>query len=296
MRRGRQSQAFAGWIFALPLALALLLLVAVPVINALRISLYSNDFTGAESFVGLDNYVSVVGDRAFLPVLWNTTFWTISSVAGQLSLGLAAALAINQKLRGIHFFRSILLMPYVVPAVALALLVRRLLDSPYALLSNLLQGAGLLPLDTTPLSLEATAMPTVIIANIWRGFPFAMIIYWAALQGIDQEQYEAARVDGANRWHEFRFVTLPNVRNATIALLVLRGIWSVTYFDLIWLTTGGGPLGATETLPVWIYREAIGRFRFGYASAIATLMALVLVAMIVIYIKVSRFGREEERA
>jgi multiple sugar transport system permease protein len=291
--RRRRAQAFAGWFFALPVALALLLVLAVPVLNAVRLSFSSVTGLGQpDQFVGLDNFRAALGDRSLWRVFTNTVVWTIGSVAGQLALGLLAALAINRKVRGIQFFRSIMLMPYVVPAVALALLVRWLLDSRYGLVSFGLQEIGLLAPDTSPLGLTSTAMLAVVIANVWRGFPFAMLIYWAALQSIDQSQYEAAKVDGAGWWHEFRYVTLPNLRSATIALFVLRGIWSVTYFDLVYLTTGGGPTGATETWPVWIYNTALGSFNFGLASAIATLMAAVLTVVIVIYVKATGYGRE----
>jgi multiple sugar transport system permease protein len=289
------SHRRAGWSFAAPMVIVLILVIGAPVVYALQLSLTdSSDIgTNAASFVGLENYGRAIRDPAFMRNLANTVIWTIGSLVGQLGLGLLAALAINRKIRGIAFFRSLFIIPYIVPAVALAMLVKWLLDSRYGLISYGLQGLGWLPPDQTPLSLESWAMPTVILANIWRGFPFAMLIYWAALQGIDQGQYDAAQVDGANKLQEFWHVTLPALRNATFALLVLRGIWSATYFDIVYLITGGGPLGKTETWPIWIHREAVGQFDTGFASAVAVIMAVALLVVIAVYVRITRYGKEE---
>jgi multiple sugar transport system permease protein len=293
IRNVRLSRQVLGVILALPAALLLVGLVAYPVLVALRTSLYEvYFFLENEQFVGLQNYVAIFRDPALGRIVNNTLVWTVGSLVGQFGLGLIAALAINQQVRGIQFFRNILIMPYVVPVIAIALVWRWMLDGDFGVVSYALQQIGLIPTDQSPLALLGGAMPSVISASIWRGFPFAMLIYWAALQGIDQEQYDAAKVDGANTLQEFWYITLPNLRNATIVLLVLRGIWTITYFDLIWLITRGGPAGATEHWPIWIYQQAMGLFRFGYASAIGVLMGLVLLVLVVIYVRKSNFGMD----
>src|SRR5262249_16988886 len=147
-----------------------------------------------------------------------------------------------------------------------------------------LQASGVLPHDQSPLALPDGAMVSVILANIWRGFPFVMISYWAALQGIPAEQYEAARVDGAGLWQEFRYVTLPNVLAITKVMLVLRLIWTVTFFDIVWLITRGGPGGATEHWPIWIYQETMGFFRFGTGAALAVTLAVALIVFSTLYL------------
>ncbi|MFN2305311.1 MAG: carbohydrate ABC transporter permease, partial [Anaerolineales bacterium] len=280
-------------ILALPAAVLLIGLVAYPVLVAVRTSLYEVFFfLDSEQFVGLQNYIAIFRDPSLGRIVTNTLFWTVGSLVGQFGLGLIAALAINQQVRGIQFFRNILIMPYVVPVIAIALVWRWMLDGEFGVVSYALQQIGLIPVDQSPLALLGGAMPSVISASIWRGFPFAMLIYWAALQGIDQEQYDAAKVDGANTLQEFWYITLPNLRNATIVLLVLRGIWTITYFDLIWLITRGGPAGATETWPIWIYQQAMGLFRFGYASAIGIFMGVLLLILVVIYVRKSNFGSD----
>ena len=250
----------------------------------------SQFFSGTRRFIGLANYVTIWQDPALWRVVTNTMVWTIGSVVGQLSLGLVAAVALNASLPGMRLVRGLLLIPYVVPVIAVALVWRWMLDGSFGIVSVALQGMGLLVRDQTPLGVPGGAMIAVIIANVWRGFPFAMLVYWAALQSIDPEQYDAAQVDGAGLAQQFWQITLPHLRNATLVLLVLRGIWTITYFDLIWLITRGGPGGSTEHWPIWIYQQAMGSFNFPYASAVATVLGLVLLVFAVGYVRMTRFG------
>jgi len=263
--------------------------VAYPVVDAIRLSVLEVDFvTGAERFVGAKNYVEIVQSPKFVPILVNTLVWSVGSLIGQFALGLAAALCINQDLPGMRLVRSILLVPYVVPVITVALFWRWMLDGTYGIVSYALQSAALLEVNQSPLALPNGAMASVIIANIWRGFSFVMISYWAALQNVPRDQYEAARVDGANFWQEFRFVTLPNLAEVTRTLIVLRVIWTVTYFDLVWLITKGGPGGTTEHWPIWIYQETMGFFRFGYGAALATTLAAGLMLAALLYVQATR--------
>src|SRR5262245_2063484 len=217
-----------------------------------------------------------------------TLAWTVASLIGQFGLGLGAAICVSRDVPGMRLIRTILLLPYVVPVIAIALFWRWLLDGSYGLVSYLLQAATLLPPNQSPLAIPDAAMASVILANIWRGFPFVMISYWAALQGIPQEQYEAAQVDGAGIWQEFRYVTLPNLLDITKVMLILRLIWTVTFFDIVWLITRGGPAGATEHWPIWIYQESMGFFRFGYGAALALALAIVLMALSAVYFALAR--------
>lgn len=281
-----------GILMSLPGLLVIGAFIVYPVVDALRISLYDIDaLSGLENFVGLANYAAVFRDPNFSIVLVNTVVWSIGSLVGQFALGFLAALLINQNLPGMRLVRSILLMPYVVPVIAVALVTRWLLDGSYGILSHALQQMDLLAHNQSALANSTGAMIAVIIANVWRSFPFVMIAYWAAMQGIPKEQYEAARIDGANRWQELRHVTLPNLWSVTVTLLVLRLFWTVTYFDLVWLITKGGPGSATEHWPLWIYQEAMGFFRFGQAAAIAVTMSALLMICWGLYGAWRRVGR-----
>lgn len=292
-RRDWFDRRITAILFVLPAAAFMLVFVAYPVFDAIRLAFMSSDiFTNEMNFVGLRNFQEMGSSPKFWPVLSNTVTWTVFSMVGQFGLGLVAALAINRNLPGMNILRTILLMPYVVPVIALALFWRWMLDGSFGIVSYALQSANILAPDQSPLAQPDTAMVSVILANIWRGFPFVMISYWAALQAIPSEQYEAAQVDGASTWQQFIFITLPHLAGVTKVLFVLRLIWTVTFFDIIWLITKGGPAGATEHWPVWIYQETMGFFRFGYGAALALSLGIALLIFIGIYAVVFRIGRE----
>jgi multiple sugar transport system permease protein len=281
---GQWREIRLGIAFALPAILVFLGLVIYPVVESIGLSFWATDlFARTQRFAGFGNYVAALSDGNLGAAALRDVVWTAGSVIGQMALGLAAALLVNRKTIGVAFVRQILLMPYVVPIITVVLVWRWMLESQFGVLSHWLQEVHVLPLGQSPLAIPTTAMGTVVMINIWRGFPFAMLIYWAALQSIDPQQYEAASVEGAGAWQSFRSVTLPNLREATMTLLVLRGIWTLTYFDLVWLTTQGGPAKATEIIPTFIYQVALGEFRFGYAAAIATLTGIVVLFFVSAY-------------
>jgi len=282
-------KARIGLVFIAPALAFLIVFVAYPVIDVVRLSFHLVDFaTDQEKFVGLANFAHVLRDAKLGTVAWNTLVWTVFSLAGQFALGLTAALCINQRLPGMTLIRTVLLLPYVVPVIALALFWRWMLDGSFGIVSAALQAAGTIAPDQSPLAIPEGAMASVILANIWRGFPFVMISYWAALQAIPHELYEAASVDGAGAWQEFRYVTLPHLVAITKVMLVLRLIWTVTFFDIIWLITRGGPGGATEHWPIWIYQETMGFFRFGSGAALAVLLAGTLMLLSAVYLLATR--------
>lgn len=289
---GRRS---TGALFVAPAALFMLVFVAYPVADAIRLAFTANDiFTNETTYVGMQNFSEMLDSSKFWPVLVNTLIWTTFSMIGQFGLGLVAALAINRDLPGMTIIRTILLLPYVVPVIALALFWRWMLDGSFGIVAHALQSMSLLAPKQSPLAIPDASMASVILANIWRGFPFVMISYWAALQSIPPEQYESAQVDGASTWQQFLYVTLPHLAGITKVLLVLRLIWTVTFFDIIWLITKGGPAGATEHWPVWIYQESMGFFRFGYGAALALALGVGLLITIAVYATVVGLGRERK--
>ena len=272
---GRQQRA--GLMFALPAALLFATILGYPIFESFRTSLFSMDLlTGRATFAGFGNFGALLHDEALRSTLGHTVLWTVLSLAGQLGLGLAAALLIDADWPGMRWIRQLLLVPYVIPVIASALVWRWMLDGNYGILSTNLQSWGVLQEGANPLDQESTSLATVILINIWRGFPFAMLVFWARMQTIDRGQYEAAKVDGAGPWQEFTRITLPNLRSAMMSLLALRGIWTLMYFELVWLLTRGGPAGSSETLSTYIYQVAMGEFQVGYAAAIASAAGLFL--------------------
>lgn len=281
------NKKFVSFLFILPSLLFLLIFIAFPVIYNLFISFYTvNIFEDTRIFEGLQNYVEVFKSSDFLSALKNTVIWTAGSVIGQIVLGLGAALLINKEYKYMTVIRSFLLLPYVMPVIAVALVSRWLLHGHYGLISYILQAFQIISYNQSPLGLPALAMVSVILVNIWRAFPFTMVLYWAALKGINEEEYEAAAVDGAGPIQIFFYITLPHLKRVTLVLLIIRTIWNATYFDLIWLITGGGPAGYTEHLPIEIYKEAMGLYRFGYSAAIAVVLAAFLLILVIVYLKI----------
>ncbi len=273
-------------VFVAPAVLFLAIFVMYPVFYNIYLSFTdANLLKKNTSFVWLKNYKRLFSDPMFWKYAYNTLIWTVFSVIGQLALGLAIALVINRKMRGGTLLRSFLLIPYVIPAVTLALVTKWVLNGDYGIVSLLLQKAGVIAHRQSLLALPKGAMAALIIVNIWRSYPFPMLIYWAALKSIDPELYEAGKMDGAGTMRLFWHITLPLLKNTTIVLLVLRIIWTATYFDLIRMVTGGGPAGSTMHLPIMIYQASFGTFQTGYASAISVVLGALLFFCIVFYVK-----------
>ncbi len=274
-----------GLAFAIPVVVFLLAFVLYPVLYNVYLS-----FTNASlikktsSFVGFDNYVKIFSNKLFLKYFWNTIRWTFFSVLGQLVLGLGIALLIARPMKGGTALRSFLLIPYVVPAVTLALVSKWIMNSDYGIVSYWLQQAGLLEARQSLLAMQGPAMWVVVILNVWRSYPFPMLIYWAALKSIDKQIYEAATVDGAGKWKTFLHITLPQLKNTTIVLAVLRTIWTATYYDLIFMVTGGGPSGSTTHLPILIYQASFGSYQIGYAAAISMILGVLMFGCIIFYV------------
>ena len=285
-RQGPRSQAL-GIAFIIPTLAFIIVFIAYPVLYNIFLSftdarLLKNDI----SFIGFDNYARIFSDLRFLRYAKNTAVWTVTSVIGQLALGFAIALLINRKQSNTGV-RSFMLIPYVVPAVAIALVTKWVTNGDYGIVSWWLQDAGIIEHRQSPLAIPGAAMAVLVIINIWRSYPFPMLIYWATLRGIDKELYEAAEIDGAGSFKKFLYITIPHLRNTTIVLAVLRIVWTATYFDLIWLVTGGGPAGSTTHLPIMIYQASFGTFQTGYASSLSVLLGLCLFVCVIFYVRKS---------
>jgi multiple sugar transport system permease protein len=209
-------------------------------------------FPGAQ-FVGLRNFEITVSDPLFWRSVFNTLVWTAASVTGQLLLGLITALALERVTVGRTALRLALIVPWAFPSIVMAFAWRFMLDPLYGVMNHFLMLVGLADSPQPWLGSPNLAMPTVVLMNIWFGFPFMMVAIVAGLQSIPRELYEAAEIDGAGAWQQFRFVTLPGLWQIIAAVVILRTIWVFNNFDFIFLTTGGGPVDATTTLPIYAY-------------------------------------------
>lgn len=284
--RGVRRERLFGYALLLPTLAVLALVILYPLADGFRISLMRMKLTSVAEprFIGLENYVELFQDPEFWFTLRTTTIWTVSNVVAQIVLGLGLAVLLNERLKARGLYRSIALIPYIVPSVAAALIWRWMYDGSSGIFNAILYRLGLIE-DYRPwLGEVSTALPAVIIESVWKGTPFVMILLLAGLQTISPEYYEASAIDGANPWQRFRDITLPLLRPSLAVATVLTTVYTVNNFNAIWLMTQGGPLGSTEILFTWAYKWAFDRFDFGMAAAISVVLFGILAIFAAIYI------------
>jgi multiple sugar transport system permease protein len=284
-RRGPlSSESRWAWMFLGPTLIGLAVLSAGPIIAALGISLTKWDLLTPPKFVGLDNFATLIADPRFRVALRNTLFYTLTSVPLGLAVGLGLALALNQRIRGISWIRTAYFLPVVTSTVAIAL-VWSWIYSPDSGPLNAVLGLVGLPAQrwiTDPF----WAMPSIVLMSVWQGLGITVIIFLAGLQAIPDEYHDAAAVDGAGRWADFRHVTLPLLTPAIFFTGILALIDSFQVFDQVYvLARPGKPTDATVTLVYTIYENGFQNFKMGYAAAGAWVLFLIVAAMTVIYFR-----------
>ena len=273
-------QNLIAYSFILPNLLGFALFTLVPMVFSLALALMNWDGANEVTWAGLENFKRLFTDTTFRISLFNTFFYVIGTVPPTMVAALGLALLLNQPLRGRNFFRTTFFFPYVASLVAVAVVWNMLFHPAMGPVNQLLVSLGVENPPRWTASID-WAMPTVIMASIWKWMGYYMIIYLAALQGIPSYLYEAAEIDGANAWQKFRYVTLPMLTPATFFVSIMLIIASFKVFDLILVMTGGGPGRATNVLVIHTYNVAFKEFRFGYSSAIAmVLFAIVLIITI----------------
>jgi len=282
---GRRARS--GYWFVAPATVVLALVLVVPVAHVLYESFVWTGSNRARVAPSGRNYLALAEDEVVRIAAANTAVFTAASVVGHLAIGLGVALLLNQRIRGRAAFRNLALLPWMLPPAVVATGWAWLYHNPFGMLNPLLAGLGLLPAPKAWLASPDTAMWAVIVANLWRGFPFISLVLLAGLQAIPQALYEAAGVDGAGAWARFRHVTLPGLKRVMLIALTLDVINTVKYFDLIWVMTAGGPANRTEVLSTLIYRLAFQFFRTGRAAALAMVMVAALAVFSVFYVRLT---------
>ncbi|HTW09074.1 MAG TPA: sugar ABC transporter permease [Acidimicrobiales bacterium] len=274
-----------------PVVVLFLALIGVPIIILIRYSVLDNViFVQQSHFVGLSNYTSVLTSASFWSAVEHTLIFTVVCVVVQITLGFAFATMLNSKNIGRvtrAVFRVIYILPWMFTAVIVALLWRLLLD-PNGVINYLLGLLGVVRTAFPWLATPTWAMASVIVINIWAGYPFFMITLLAGLQSISPELYEAARVDGADYVQQLRNVTLPQLRPIIIGIGLLDVIWTTQQFTMVWITTGGGPLGSTQVLGTYIYTMAFQSYLMSPAAATAILLLLGSLVVAVLYVRHQR--------
>ncbi|MFI7690246.1 carbohydrate ABC transporter permease [Nonomuraea sp. NPDC049655] len=274
----------AGWSFAGPATLIILGFALVPMAWALALSFTDSDLMKTPENVGLDNYRALFQDPVFFQAVRNTGLLLVLYIPASLVFGLMVAVLLNRKVRGIGFYRTAFLVPYVASATSAGLLMGYIFDRDFGLMNGVLGRLGL-PLQGF-LSSPSQAMYVLTLIFFWTRFGFAVVIYLAAIQEIDKAVLEAASIDGAGRWATFRHIIVPSVRPITVFLAVWGVIDALQFFDLVMTTTQGGPASATVTIVYYVWQLAFRYSAAGYGAAVAyTLFAgtlLLIVAGLVV--------------
>ncbi len=290
-RRFELTDRRLGILFLLPFALVSVAFVIYPALDAVWLAFHSkHPFRNTFTFVGLDNFRYVLGDPVFWQAARQAIVWTVTftSIALQTVLGVALALLLHQAVRGINVFRGLLLFPYMVPTVVIALIWRWMFNPEYGVVNATLKTTGVVSGDIYWFSDPAWAMVSTILLNVWKFTPFVVICVLARLQTIPVEIVEAAQVDGAGAWRRFLHVTLPQLKAVLAVVVVFRTIWTFNKFEEIYLLTRGGPGTSTFNLAVYAFEQATANLKLGVAAATGVLMLAFLFAGSVFYLRLMR--------
>ena len=284
-----RRESRAGYLFLLPSLIILGLFVFWPIVQAFILSFQHWQFGNHPiSWVGLQNYQRLLTDHRALGAFRNTLVFTVVTVPLGLLISLGLALALNENLPGSKILRSIYFLPVIGSFAVIAIVWSFLLNPDIGLLSYWLKSFGLGP--TNWLRDFHYALPAVMAVSIWKSVGFNMVIFLAGLQGISEVLYEAAKVDGANRWQQLRFVTLPQLRPTFIFVLVIAVIGSFQVFDQVYvMTPGGGPLFSTETVVSYIYYQGVTATDISYAATIGVVLFIIVFVLTLVQLRVLRF-------
>jgi multiple sugar transport system permease protein len=281
----KMNDSTVGYLFILPMVIVMII-IAIPLIQSVWMSFsdyYLLSGSRTHAFIGLENFRSVIGQTHFWKMTRVTAYYTLYSVAGKMVLGLLVALLLNSKIKGKGFVRSLIVIPWAMPGIVVAMLFTLALDPAYGMLNYLLEKTHLITQGIPFLSDVDLALPVVVTIGIWKNFPFTALMLLASLQGISPELYEAGRIDGANTWQQFRFITWPMILPVWLIMLILQIVGTIKEFDLIYLVTRGGPDLATNVIGLDIYRNAFKFFKLGVASAEGMMLMVICFVFAIVY-------------
>jgi multiple sugar transport system permease protein len=288
-----RSNERVGYLFVLPSLVHLVVFLLIPLVFSLWLSFTNWRGPNLQNapFIGLENYQYLFGDRLFWEAMRNTAYYTLLYVPGGMVVSLLVALVMNQKLKGVYFFRTLFFMPVISSWVAVSIIWITLLDPQVGILNYVLAQFGIEPVNW--LGDPATAMPAIVIISIWKGLGFQMVIWLAGLQAIPEELHEAAAIDGATRTQAFFRITLPLLAPTTFFLAITGVIGSFQVFSPVYVITGGGPRGSTNVVVYHIYNRAFEAYDMGYAASQAWVLFAVIFAATLIQVWYRRRQGEE---
>ncbi len=288
VRSVERQEARLAWGLVLPAIGTILLVALFPLAWTAWESMHLHDLRMpwlGRPFIGAANYVEALGDPRFWGALGHTAFFAVTSVGLELILGLGLSLAMNRAFRGRGLVRAAILVPWAIPTVVAGLLWRFMFAGEGGIVNQTLLDLGLLREPLVWFIEAETAWVPVILADVWKTTPFVALLLLAGLQNIDASLYEAARIDGASAWGQFRHVTLPLLKPAILVALIFRTLDAFRVFDLIYALTGGGPGTSTEPIALYTFNALLQNLRFGYGSALSVIVFAITFSLALIYIR-----------
>ncbi|MGN7941648.1 carbohydrate ABC transporter permease [Virgibacillus sp. 6R] len=286
IKGNRRKLNFLPYILVAPALSIITFVVFIPILEALVMSLRSHDLRRPNEieFIGLGNFIKAFHDPQFWQAFQNTLIWVIAGVGLQFFFGFVLALLLNKQFKGRGVVRAVSLIPWATPGVLIGLMWKWIYDGNYGVLNDVLMKLNLIEQNIPFLSQTSSAFASVIVTIIWQGIPFFAIMILAGLQGVSQEMYEAADIDGASKLQKLFWITIPSLKNVIMVTILLRIIWVSNSVDIIYSMTGGGPSYSTQTLSVYIFNKATV-LDLGYASAMALILMLLLAIVAIPYLK-----------
>jgi ABC-type sugar transport system permease subunit len=291
IRTGQFTKRQLGVLLSLPALIMILGVVGYPLVYSVYITFHNMNFARAglgPEFVGLKNYVRVFEKADFWKAFLRSSLFVVYDLFVGMPLGLAIAILLNQRFRFRGVSRATILLPYVLSGTVLGLIWKWIYNPNHGALNALLQQLGLISEYVAWLAEPTRALHMVILVNLWQGTPWAIIMYLAGLQTIPTELYDAAKVDGASAWQTIFKVTLPLLTPITLAMLVLKTVWTFQVFDIVWVLTRGGPASATQVVSYFIYYSSFFQLKFGYAAAMSYVLLGIILVLVVIYYRLIR--------
>lgn len=268
------------YIFLLPTTIFIIAIFLYPLILTFKYSVFDMSMISLESnFIGFSNYFKLLKDPEFIHSIKLTITWTLSSLSLKIILGLILALLLNKKLKGVKIYRVFILLSWAMPQVTSGIIWSWIYDGQYGYLNYFLTKLNIINENLLWLGDKKLAFISTVIVDVWMGIPFITLVILSALQSIPESIYEAAKLDGANSIKSLCFITLPQIKHVILTAITLTTIWTFNSFNVIWVLTKGGPINATETLPIKIYSEAFIK----YNTSISCTMAVVVFTILSIF-------------
>lgn len=302
VRSGIFNQAWinrADYLYVLPALVVMLIVIAYPIYYTIDLSFFKTP-PGLQlkdkEFIGLDNYTAILTSEVFWRVTLNTIIWTLASTVFSFILGFGSALALHRDFIGRGVLRAILIIPWVISAVAASYIWKWIYHSEFGVIGAVLMQLGLVSRPPNFIDSVSTVLPSLIVVNIWREFPFAMIMLMAGLQTVPEQLLRAAKVDGASAWQRFWHVTFPHLRGVSTVTVLLLAVANFNSFIIPWIMTGGGPSNASHIWITHIYELAFGRQRWGVAAAYSVLLFIILMTFGYFYVRALSRGEKEADA